>query len=169
MKFNLSRYNRTKEASLRKEISLLDLYPEGEREALEEYGPVNPAEAAAETKLFPEGDEIPDSLSELAQKIHEEIRKEQETGTQRISEILQIQGTEAEDKLRSAKGDGPRFGRLLVLTAFHPNPYVRWTGIHDFGTEISALHLKYLLKDPHAGIQSQAQWESERRATNSRS
>jgi len=84
MKFNLSRYNRTKEASLRKEISLLDLYPEGEREALEEYGPVNPAEAAAETKLFPEGDEIPDSLSELAQKIHEDPQRAGDRNTKNI-------------------------------------------------------------------------------------
>ncbi len=101
-------------------------------------------------------------MSELADYIAKEIREERSKGV-RISEILQLQGEKAESKLRSAKGNRPRFDRLLVLTAFHPNPYVRWTGIHDFGDEVSELHLKYLLNDNNSGIRSQAQWEMKRR------
>jgi hypothetical protein len=164
MIFNLSRYNENKKTAGSKEPpSLPELYPEGKTEAIKEYGHTDPTEAATVTTLFPEGDEIPDSLDRLTDNMVEEIRKQKETGTQRVSEILQLQGEDAEAKLRSAKGNPPLFRRLLVLTAFHPNPYVRWTGIHDFGDEVSELHLKYLLQDRHSGIQSQAQWETERR------
>jgi len=165
MNFNLSKFQIIKKpADETREHTLLDLYPEGEREAIKEYGDTNLQEAQGVTKLYPERLRLEEAgMDALAVHIFREMQKERATGTKRVSENLQLQGEAAVDKLRIEQRDKPKFKRLLALTAFHPNPYVRFIGIRDFGKDISDLHVKYLVNDPNTEIQSQAQWESKRR------
>lgn len=159
MRFNLSRYLH-KTAAERGETppSLLSLYPEGPSESVAKFGPVDPQHAEAVRKLFPEGDKVPSTLLGIGEKIIRDLQSD----TESPEETLELQGEQASRIIGAAGVGTSRFRRLLILSAFHPNPYVRWAGVGDWGPYLTPLHIQHLLQDPVEGIRSQAQWEIDR-------
>jgi hypothetical protein len=162
MPFNLAKYTAAKTAQNRGETppSLLSLYPEGPAESVAEFGPVDTHLVAQIGKLFPEGDSVPRSLLEIGEQIIRDLQSD----TESPEETLQLQGERASRIIGSAGVGTPRFRRLLILSAFHPNPYVRWAGAGDWGPHLTPLHIQHLLTDPVEGVRAQAQWESDRTA-----
>ncbi len=125
--------------------TLQSLYPEGERESIKAFG--SAAVPTTEvTELFPKGKNHTEEQTLLT------LRKQGDTAGQTMH------------KLRFSETEEPRFRRLLVLSAFHPNPYVRWAGLHRFGEALWDLHLEHLCKDPLEEIRIQAKWETKRRS-----
>ena len=125
--------------------TLQSLYPEGERESIKAFG-----SAAVPTKevteLFPKGKNHTEEQTLLT------LRKQGDAAGQTMH------------KLRFSETEEARFRRLLVLSAFHPNPYVRWAGLHRFGEALPDLQLEHLCGDPLEEIRIQAKWETKRRS-----